>query len=219
MLARFMPDVFPRRQEEAGEIRYANLFRALGVKPARLRPCRSLAPLPEIEIPSCSTAPTAMNPRRHEQLWLRAILALHFAVRGYAVCHRSHRRRNAHRRAVRLSLDEAIRIAQAQSQPVEIARAGITRAHGRRGQAHSQYLPQLNANGGYARTLESQFSAIRQRRVDSTPTHTETAGRLHAVVPDERHAGRTSGGARAVGDVSVEQRRGIRLQQDELRRA
>jgi outer membrane protein TolC len=52
---------------------------------------------------------------------------------------------------VRLSLDEAIRIAQAQSQPVDIARAGVTRATGQRGQVHSQYLPQLNATGGYTK--------------------------------------------------------------------
>ena len=45
---------------------------------------------------------------------------------------------------VQLSLDEALRIAQAQSQTVEVARAGVVRATGQQYQARSQYLPQLN---------------------------------------------------------------------------
>src|SRR5215212_5717238 len=61
---------------------------------------------------------------------------------------------------VRLSLDEALRIAQAQSQTVDIARAGVTRATGQRVQARSQYLPQLNGTAGYTKTLKSQFSGF-----------------------------------------------------------
>jgi len=74
---------------------------------------------------------------------------------------------------VRLSLDEALRIAQAQSQAVDIARAGVTRATGQRGQAYSQYLPQLNATGGYTKTLKSQFAGFASgASSDSTPTPT-----------------------------------------------
>ena len=74
---------------------------------------------------------------------------------------------------VRLSLDEALRIAQAQSQAVDIARAGVTRATGQRGQAYSQYLPQLNATGGYTKTLKSQFAGFASSpSTDSTPTPT-----------------------------------------------
>jgi outer membrane protein len=61
---------------------------------------------------------------------------------------------------IRLSLDDALRLAQAQSQTVEIARAGVTRATGQRAQARSQYLPQLNGTAGYTKTLKSQFSSL-----------------------------------------------------------
>ena len=60
----------------------------------------------------------------------------------------------------RLSLDEALRAAEAQSEAVQIARAGLTRARGQWYQARSQYLPQLNATAGYARTLKSQFQGV-----------------------------------------------------------
>lgn len=61
---------------------------------------------------------------------------------------------------IHLSLDDALRIAQDQSQTVEIARAGVVRATGQRLQARSQYLPQLNGTAGYTKTLKSQFSSF-----------------------------------------------------------
>ncbi|HEY4216103.1 MAG TPA: TolC family protein [Gemmatimonadaceae bacterium] len=61
---------------------------------------------------------------------------------------------------VRLSLDDALRIAQTQSPTVDVARAGVTRATGARYQARSQYLPQLSGTAGYTKTLKSQFSSI-----------------------------------------------------------
>jgi outer membrane protein len=72
---------------------------------------------------------------------------------------------------VRLSLDDALRLAEAQSQSIEVARSGVTRASGSRYQARSQYLPQLNATAGYTRTLQSQFSgfASSPAPVDTTP--------------------------------------------------
>ena len=74
---------------------------------------------------------------------------------------------------VRLSLDEAVRIAQAQSQTVDIARSGVTRATGQRAQSRSQYLPQLNGTAGYTKTLKSQFSNFASSgSSDSTPTPT-----------------------------------------------
>src|SRR5712691_3142732 len=57
-----------------------------------------------------------------------------------------------------LSLDEAVRIAEAQSEAVRIARAGVQRAEGQQYQARSQRLPQLSGSAGYTRTLASQFS-------------------------------------------------------------
>jgi outer membrane protein TolC len=74
---------------------------------------------------------------------------------------------------VRLSLDEAVRIAQAQSQPVDIARSGVTRATGQRALVRSQYLPQLNGTAGYTKTLKSQFSDFASSgSSDSTSTPT-----------------------------------------------
>ena len=71
---------------------------------------------------------------------------------------------------VQLSLDDALRMAQQQSQTIEIARAGVNRAEGQRVQARSQQLPQLNALAGYGRTLQSQFSGFASTAApDTTP--------------------------------------------------
>lgn len=61
---------------------------------------------------------------------------------------------------ITLSLDDALKIAQAQSYTIEIARAGVTRASGQRSLARSQMMPQLNASAAYGRTLASQFSSF-----------------------------------------------------------
>jgi outer membrane protein len=62
--------------------------------------------------------------------------------------------------ARRLSLEEALRAAEGQSEAVQIARAGLTRAQGTWYQARSQYLPQLNGTASYQRTLRSQFQGF-----------------------------------------------------------
>jgi outer membrane protein TolC len=64
------------------------------------------------------------------------------------------------RAPVSLSLDDALRMAQAQSPTIDIARAGVTRATGQRTQVRSQFLPQLNGTAGYTKTLKSQFSSF-----------------------------------------------------------
>ena len=58
-----------------------------------------------------------------------------------------------------LTLDDAVRTAEAQSEAIRIARAGVQRAHGQQYQARSQFLPQINASASYTRTLASQFSS------------------------------------------------------------
>jgi outer membrane protein TolC len=73
---------------------------------------------------------------------------------------------------VTLSLDEALRMAQTQSQAIDIAKAGVNRATGQRLQARSQYFPQLSASAGYGRTLQSQFSGFASAAAtppDTTP--------------------------------------------------
>lgn len=59
-----------------------------------------------------------------------------------------------------LTLDEAVRIAESQSEAIRIARAGVERAHGQQWQARSQFFPQLNGTASYTRTLASQFQNI-----------------------------------------------------------
>ena len=59
-----------------------------------------------------------------------------------------------------LSLDDAVRMAESQSEPVRIARAGVQRAEGQKIQARSQYFPQLYGSAGYTRTLKSQYSGF-----------------------------------------------------------
>jgi outer membrane protein len=60
----------------------------------------------------------------------------------------------------RVSLEEAITLADRSSETVAIARAGVTRASGQQLIARSQFLPQLTAQGSYARTLASQFEGF-----------------------------------------------------------
>ena len=67
-----------------------------------------------------------------------------------------------------LSLDEAVRIAESQSEAVRIARAGVQRAEGQQYQARSQRLPQLAGSASYTRTLASQFSVAAGPPVDTT---------------------------------------------------
>ncbi|MBL8960852.1 MAG: TolC family protein [Gemmatimonadetes bacterium] len=59
-----------------------------------------------------------------------------------------------------LSLEEALRMAETQSEALRIAQAGVRRADGQLLQAKSQYLPQVSGTAGYTRTLATQFSAF-----------------------------------------------------------
>ncbi|MBI3790804.1 MAG: TolC family protein [Gemmatimonadetes bacterium] len=59
-----------------------------------------------------------------------------------------------------LTLTAAYQLAEQRNQAVQIARAGVERAHGQEWQARSQYLPQLNAQLLYTKTLATQFSAL-----------------------------------------------------------
>ena len=58
-----------------------------------------------------------------------------------------------------LTLSEAIRMASDQSESVQIARAGESRADADIQRAYSQRLPQVNFTGSYTRTLASEFSS------------------------------------------------------------
>ena len=68
-----------------------------------------------------------------------------------------------------LSLDEAMRMAERESEAVQIARAGQERARGQQLQARSQYLPQLSGSLQYTRTLKSQFEVLQGSQAQPGP--------------------------------------------------
>lgn len=59
-----------------------------------------------------------------------------------------------------LTLEEALRLAEDASEPVQIARAGLTRSRGEVLQARSERLPQLSGTLSYSRALASEFEGI-----------------------------------------------------------
>jgi outer membrane protein len=56
-----------------------------------------------------------------------------------------------------ISLDEAIRVAQEQSEQITMARAAVLRAEGQQMQSRSELYPQLSTSLSYSRALASQF--------------------------------------------------------------
>jgi len=77
----------------------------------------------------------------------------------------------------RLTLAEALEIAERRSESVGIARAGLARAEGERQQARSPYFPQLSGSASYQRTLESQFSGL-SSGTDSAPAPAPVCNRF-----------------------------------------
>jgi hypothetical protein len=88
----------------------------------------------------------------------RALLAL--AVGGATLPRSAPAQAPAARTVRALSLADALRAAEATSEAVQIARAGVQRAEGEQLRARSQQLPQLSGSASYARTLKSQFQGI-----------------------------------------------------------
>lgn len=67
-----------------------------------------------------------------------------------------------------LTLEQALRVGEAASEEVAIARAGVLRARGEARRARSEYFPQLFGSVGYTRTLESEFAGIGGGQADTT---------------------------------------------------
>ena len=59
-----------------------------------------------------------------------------------------------------LTLEDAIRLAEARSEQIAVARAGVNRAAGEETRARADLFPQLSASVSYDRTLASEFSGI-----------------------------------------------------------
>jgi len=83
-----------------------------------------------------------------------------------------------------LSLDDAIRLAARESEVLQIARAGISRAAGQVHIARSQYLPQLGGNLTYSRALRSQFSALAGGGGPDTSTAPQSKALCTPPIPD-----------------------------------
>lgn len=99
-------------------------------------------------------------------------------------------------RATQLSLDDAVRMAESQSEAVRIARAGVQRADGTKMQARSQYLPQVYGSAGYTRTLKSQYSgAFGGTDTTTTPVNPAPPGPCddYLLGPDASVADRLAG--------------------------
>jgi outer membrane protein TolC len=69
-----------------------------------------------------------------------------------------------------ISLEQALRMAEAQSEAVGMAKAGVTRADGEVFRAHSQAMPQISGSASYTRTLKSQFSGFNSATDSSEST-------------------------------------------------
>jgi outer membrane protein len=68
-----------------------------------------------------------------------------------------------------LSLEQALDIAEEESEAVGLARAGIEAARGEQRRARSEFFPQLSGAASYTRTLETQFAALADEEDDQPP--------------------------------------------------
>jgi hypothetical protein len=59
-----------------------------------------------------------------------------------------------------LTLEQVLEMAEARSESIAIARAGITRTDGERIRARSGLFPQLSVTGSYERALASEFEGV-----------------------------------------------------------
>jgi outer membrane protein TolC len=62
--------------------------------------------------------------------------------------------------ARRLTLDEALELAEPKSEQVTIAAAGVTRAESQQQRVRSEWMPQVSAVASYDRALASEFSGV-----------------------------------------------------------
>ncbi len=83
-----------------------------------------------------------------------------------------------------LSLEDAVRMGESQSEAVRIARAGVQRGEGQQMQARSQYLPQIFGSGSYTRTLKSQYSGFGGSTTTDTTTSKAPAPPCDAYLAD-----------------------------------
>src|SRR5665647_3938812 len=83
-----------------------------------------------------------------------------------------------------LSLDDAVKMAEGQSEAVNIARAGVQRTEGQVMQARSQHFPQISGSGSYTRTLKSQYSGFGSSSTDTATKVVSPPGPCDAYLKD-----------------------------------
>jgi outer membrane protein TolC len=86
---------------------------------------------------------------------------------------------------MQLSLADAVKLGESQSEAVRIARAGVQRSQGQQLQARSQYLPQIYGSGSYTRTLKSQYSGFASSTSPDTTTSTAPPGPCDKYLKDQ----------------------------------
>jgi outer membrane protein len=79
-----------------------------------------------------------------------------------------------------LSIEQALDLAERESESVGLARSDLAQARGERRRAKSAYFPQLTGSASYTRTLRSQFSALQG---DSAGPGTPVPDECDAFVP------------------------------------
>ena len=84
-----------------------------------------------------------------------------------------------------LSLEDAVRMGESQSEAVRIARAGVQRSEGQQMQARSQFLPQIYGSGSYTRTLKSQYQGFGGSSTSDTTTSTAPPGPCDQYIKDQ----------------------------------
>ncbi len=84
-----------------------------------------------------------------------------------------------------LSLEDAVRMGESQSEAVRIARAGVQRSEGQQMQARSQYLPQIYGSGSYTRTLKSQYQGFGGSSSTDTTTSNAPPGPCDQYIKDQ----------------------------------
>jgi len=82
-----------------------------------------------------------------------------------------------------ISLEEALEIAEKESEMIGLARAGIAAARGDQRRARSEFLPQLSGSASYTRTLETQFAALAEEG-DGSPAGPPPPSSCPTFLPD-----------------------------------
>jgi outer membrane protein TolC len=92
------------------------------------------------------------------RLWSSRVRPARWFLIGVAMCLAVGLPARARAQTMRLTLEDALRLAEAHSPALAVARAGEARAQAGQERADSQRLPQVGLSASYVRTLKSEFT-------------------------------------------------------------